>query len=375
MKRHLLILLCFAFPFLTSVSAQDVWPGDVNNNGAVSAVDLLYWGLAYNSNGIPRAEISSEWQAHPIDEFWNQDFPDGINYAYADCNGDGFIDEDDFDDAIKENFGLEHGTISSDGYVNGNTGNAPKLVLEPSATVVSPGATIDIALRLDDTDMPIDSFYGIAFTMSYTAELLAGDDGPDFDMIEDNWIGADNAYVEDLYQDNYDPGRAALGITRTNQISISTDTTEIGTFSVVIVDIIVGLYLDTFRLQIDSVRLIDNNLNTIAVVPDTVDIIVAQKHWPAPIQTDIVPIEPTDYQDAPLQVYPMFAEHTIHIKTDFPLYHTLLIDPLGRVIQRNEFSSGSMLNRLEYPSLPPGVYLLQVEGQDQILTKKIFIPY
>lgn len=375
MKRYLFILLFFVYGFSSVGFAQNVWPGDVNNNGLVSAVDLLYWGRAYNSSGIPRAEISSDWQAYPVDELWDQTFPDGTNYVYADCNGDGFVDEDDFEEAMEENFNLEHGIVTTDGYANGSMGNAPRLILEPSASVVSPGSTVDISLKLDDTDMPIDSFYGIAFTMSYTSELLVGDDGPDFDMTEDNWIEADDSFVQDLYQDDYDTGKAALGITRTNQISIATDTTDIGTFSIVIVDIIVGIYVDTFHLQIDSVRLIDHDLNTIAVVPDTVDIIVTKKKWSAPIQTDISPIdpEPTEHLDVPFQVYTVSAEQAIYVKTDFPLYNTLLIDPMGRVIQLNEFTSEGVFHKLEYPSLPPGIYWLQIEGQHQIISEKIFI--
>ena len=377
MKRFLFTAFFISFIWLNQSSAQGfVWPGDVNNNGAVSAVDLLYWGLAFDTNGPPRAEEETEWAAYPIEELWTQNFPDGINYAYADCNGDGFIDEEDFDKAIEDNFGLEHSTPLSDGYQNSSSPSAPKLRLIPSANQVDPGDTVDIHLMLDDSSMPINNFYGIALKMSYNPEVLEGDNGPDFDMIEDNWIEGDNSYVQELFFENNQTGKAALGITRTNQTSVPVDTGFIGSFSIVIEDIIIGIYQDTFRLQIDSIRLMTHDFNTIAVAPDTVDVIISGKK-----KDSLTPFLYDTYMQAnshflenrgPI-VFPNPTTGRFNLISSHQLQEAILTDNFGKKIQITKRQLGDGLYEFNCPELPEGIYFLQVIGIQERFTKKIII--
>ncbi|MEL6660275.1 MAG: hypothetical protein AAFR36_27665, partial [Bacteroidota bacterium] len=256
-------------------SSQSVWPGDVNNNGVVSAVDLLYWGVAFGVEGPARNEVNTDWAAQPIESFWSQSFPNGLNYAYADCDGNGVVDEEDFDNAIEDNYGEENPPVGFEEYANGVAGSAPKLRLTPSSTLVEEGATVNIGLHIDTAGMSLDSFYGIALQLSYTTGLLEGDDGPDFDLMEDSWLEADDSYVQELYVDDDGQGTAQLAITRTNQQIITAEPGTIGNFQIIVEDIIVGLEVDTFIIRIDSVLVIDNNLNAVPVVPDTAQIIIA----------------------------------------------------------------------------------------------------
>jgi hypothetical protein len=372
MKHVLFIVLGVLFSFRPAL-AQEVWPGDVNNNGVVSMVDLLYWGVAHGNAGTPRPEESTEWIAQPVDELWGQSFPGGPDLAFADCDGNGFVEEDDFD-AIEDNFGLIHGTVAPDNYGNGSPGLAPRLILEPSDTLVQEGDAVTISLRLEDSGMPIDQFYGLAFTLSYTAELLEDDADPDFDLTEDNWIEADDSYVQDLFFYDDDLGKAAVGVTRTNQIAIPATTDLIGNFSVVIEDIIVGLTVDTFVLQIDSVRLIDQNLTTIPVVPDTTQIIITSK--PLGNNGLNVPLKfrnPTDLLWA-VEVFPNPVTDHFFIQTQMPVEKASLIDCLGRKIPLgNESTAEGEVKRYECPPLSPGVYWLQLESRLSIMTKKIII--
>ena len=52
---------------LWSVSASgQVWPGDVNNNGVVNNVDLLYLGFAHGHVGPARPGPSSQWEEQAV---------------------------------------------------------------------------------------------------------------------------------------------------------------------------------------------------------------------------------------------------------------------------------------------------------------------
>lgn len=376
MRRTILTLIFCMLSYLQFISAQAVWPGDVNNNGVVNAVDVLYWGIAHEHTGPERLEESTDWEAHSLPELWPQNFPSGINYAYADCNGDGIVDEEDFDKAIDDNFGLEYGTPGFEGYSNGTPGAAPRLRLQPSTTIALEGDTVNIALSLDDMDMPIDNFYGIALTISYTTGLLEGDDGPDFDLTEDSWLEADDSYVQELFVDNDGQGQAELAVTRTNQIAIPIDEEGgIGQISVVIEDIIVGLYLDTFRLQIDSVLLITDDLMSIPVVPDSVEIVVT-KDIKFTIIKQIAGLEKVDEfsKVQNISVFPNPAKEGFYLKSIVPLIdQPYMVDYLGRVLPVEVDNLNNGLYRLQHPSLPPGIYWLHVRSEVGEFIQKIVL--
>lgn len=354
--------------FGQSVRAQEIWPGDVNNNGIVNAVDLLYWGVAFGSTGPSRPEVNTDWQGLPLAETWAQSFVDGTNYAYADCDGSGIVDEDDFDDAIEDNYGLAHGPRLPDGYVSGQAGMAPKLRLTPDATLVNFGATVNIGLSLDDTDMPLENFYGLAASVSYTTDVLAGDDGADFDFREGNWIEADNSYVQDFFGEPGEPGVAELAITRTNQQTIPAMPGEIGNFSIVIEDIIVGRNVDTFRLTIDSVLVFDKDMGTIPIVPDTVTIIISN-------DTSTVTAVPRKLDTVDINVFPNPVRTNFFLElggtsTDAEL---LLVDQLGRTYPITSRLLRSGIYVLERPGVAPGIYWLAVRTATGWSGKKIIL--
>ncbi|TNE65442.1 MAG: T9SS type A sorting domain-containing protein [Bacteroidetes bacterium] len=74
-----------------------VCPGDANNDGRVSSLDILALGMAYKQEGIPRLPQYQgvDWEAHPY-EPWAQTLPGtGINLAFCDSDGNGIVDEAD----------------------------------------------------------------------------------------------------------------------------------------------------------------------------------------------------------------------------------------------------------------------------------------
>lgn len=364
--RGTIYILVFSYLMVSqSLVAQTVWPGDVNNNGIVNGVDVLYWGVAFGTSGPARANESTDWQGVPLAPLWAQSFPNGINYAYADADGNGMVDEDDFDKAIEDNFGLTHSTLLPDGYANAAPGAAPRLRLQPSATVVPFGSTVDIGLSLDDSATPVNNFYGITFSMSYTTGILAGDDGPDFELAENSWLNTDNSYVQDLFVDNNGQGQADLSITRTNQQTVPVGPGNVGNISIVIEDIIVGINIDTFQLQIDSIFLIDDQFNKIPVVPDTTSIIVTND--PKLLTAVKDPITPK------MQVFPNPTSDHLYLQSNLPLQELRLVDNLGRAIVLQAHSLRQTLYHIQIPALTPGLYWLSAQTEAGMISQKIII--
>jgi hypothetical protein len=371
MYRILLLLVTLAL-FQPAASAQEVWPGDVNNNGVVNGVDLLYWGVAFGTNGPARATTSTNWSAQPPGAPWAQSFPSGLNYAFADCDGNGEINEEDFDNAIEENFGLTHGVLGPDGFANAIPGAAPRLRMVPSATLVEEGAIIDIELFLDDSDLTVNDFYGIALKMTYTTGILMGDSGPDFDFTEDSWLEAGDDNAQELFEDGDGSGFAELAFTRTNLQSVAVGTEAIGVFSVIVEDIIVGLAIDTFVIQIDSVLLVGPNLSAIETIPDTVRIVVAKDTSMLTSTNDGRNSRQLAESIAnSISVFPNPTRSDFHLASPVPVTKLVLVDHLGR---RRELSPPGVRQRVQLPpNLPTGLYCLLLETPYGNCLKRILI--
>ncbi|MCB0565325.1 MAG: T9SS type A sorting domain-containing protein [Phaeodactylibacter sp.] len=359
--RNLIIVLAICSG-LSPIVAQPVWPGDVNNNGIVNAVDLLYYGQAFGSMGPPRQEISTEWQAESPPVLWPQSFPNGLNFAYADCDGSGMVDNDDFDEAIDENFDKMHGIQESDGFVNGVVGSAPQIHLTPSATLVEAGAEIDISLSLGDQDFPIPSFYGVAILLSYDAELLH-DDSFEFEFENSNWITSPKK--EFFKQPDDAPGKAQISITRLNQQSQGPGFGEVGKFSIVIEDIIVGLEADTFQLWIDSILLVDASLNAYPMASDTATIIIAK---------DTTLVSNSERPAAAgINLFPNPASDMFYIQCQAPLKELQLFDALGRAFLIDTQNLDEHSYRINAHEVPSGLYWLVGRTTDGSFRKKIVI--
>jgi hypothetical protein len=358
------LLFILSLGIRSTLAGQNLWPGDVNNNGIVNGVDLLYLGYAFGQTGPAREHSNTEWEAQLIPALWDGEFPDGTNFAYADCNGDGVVDVVDFEMAIEKNYGLTHGMLQSDGYSNGLPGIDPPLLLSPSLEAAEPGTIMDIALDLGTEALPVDDFYGIAMTFSYTGNLL--DDGGDvnFEDERNGWAnpeGRPEAQV--LLVADKNTGRGELAITRTDQQPIQEGAGYLGRFAIIIEDIIVGLEEERLEFRIDSVRLVDHMLNTVAIVPDTTSILIVPD---TSLVTDV------DVLEVPrLYAFPNPARRAIHIQSDRPVEWVKLYDLTGRQVDINvRHLSGAALSI--YPSRPlNGIYLLKVHCGESIKTMKI----
>jgi hypothetical protein len=356
------VAITAALALMTAIraNAQLVWPGDVNNNGIISAVDLLYLGFAYGAGGPERTGATTDWEAQPITSLWAQVFPDGVNYAYADANGDGFVDEDDLDDALEPNFNLTHGTQAPDGYANAATGStAPRLRLASSATIVEPGAAFTVDLLVGDGLLPVADFYGLALKISFDANLVRDDSGFEFEESETSWINADNNDLLKLSEEDEDTGQAWVAVTRTNQQGIN-GSGKIGEFSIFIEDIIVGLEIDTLNIRIDSVRLMGAQFATIPAHPDTARIIVTRDSALV-VKTRQQPAAP----GASIQAHPNpSADGLFWLQAPANIVAMRLVDALGRLTPIHWHAQGEGQYLVNAQTAPPGLYQLRADAED-----------
>ncbi len=365
---YILVIICSVCLSFDMIG-QQIWPGDVDNNGRVSEVDFLYWGYAYGKTGPQRVEQGTDWKAYDPPAPWTEEFPNGLNLAWADANGNGLVDDDDEESCIDEYFGLEHGQPGSEGYQNAPpTSSAPRIILEPDIQAVEEGAEVNISLSIDDAGQPLDSFYGIALTLTYSTGLIEGNEGPDFELESGTWLDQDGDVAEELFVETGFNGKGALAITRTNQIGVAVGSGEIGVFQIVIEDIIVGLEIDTFFITVDSVRLVGPNLGTVPVIPDTTSFLIAK-------DLDLITrtIEGKK-SDVSLKIWPNPARQKAVLNWDSKIESIYCSDAFGKHVQIPwVYGSDTSSATLDLNGVPSGVYWLTVKGQQNIINTTIII--
>ena len=277
--KVLSILPLLLFYFFQTATAQLIWPGDVNNNGIVNEVDLLTLGKAYGKEGPIRPSSSNEWLGQEVVN-WQDTFPNGINFAYADCNGDGFIDGEDVL-IIKENLGLIHNDVPfiRDPILSGIPGVSPSLrILEEDLSIGPDDKEKSINLGLGNMTIPVDSITGISFLVKVNPGAF---DIQATDFKFKGWLDNGNSEViqKVIPLGRSAPGDFLFAYTVTDGMPISSAGNGlIGTLvlspSITEVDVL------NLKVSIDSITMVDLELNPIPVFGTEVTFEVADSLLP-----------------------------------------------------------------------------------------------
>lgn len=357
--------LYFSWFFLSLalvMNGQYIWPGDVNNNGIVNGIDVLYLGVAYGSTGPTRPGASTNWTQQDLGDLWSQDFPGDLNYAYADCDGNGEVNEEDLDEVIKDNLFETHGTLIPDEYSIGSPGESPQLQLVPQNNNVQTGEMVIFDLILGDDENPVDDFYGIAITLKYNDDFIFFGEW-EFEDENNAWFDPSGDNSEYLDEADESSARIEVAITRTNQQTISGQG-KLGELSIVIEDIVFGLQ-DSLNLEVEAIKLIDKDLNTLDVVGDSTFVIVSS---PSQVHTYL--------NETAISVFPNPGNGKFTIKSTQPITGFELIDLSGRQasfgssIQSGGFSATISIDKTKNPS---GIYFLKGYTDQGIVIKKLVL--
>lgn len=361
--RNLILTTIIILWTIPNVLAQQVWPGDINNNGIVNNIDVLYWAVAKDATGEARVSPTTNWEGQDLPvTLWDQNFPEGLNYAYADCDGDGDVDDDD-KTVIESNFGEVHGTVVPDEYATGDPGSDPILQLTSGTAVVPPEGTLEVDLSLGIETDSITSFYGIAFTVVYDPEAV-GNQGNDFrlDILEDTWLnGNGDDKVIQFIDNDRDNGVAQIAIVRKNQVPVS-GFGQIGTFNIVMEDIVLGFS----NVTTSDIRMVDLELTNAPIAPSEIEF---------SIDTTLTPtIERIRLKG--IKLYPNPAsgpEITVEVKNqEENIRRIQLFDTNGRLLMNRSFSSGGGKQQLPVGEHKNGIYTLKIYTDKHIYVQSFF---
>lgn len=360
--------LLFVFFFVMSVfnclrsQVLEVYPGDANNNGVVNNVDFLYLGLAYNYIGPERDPVAGNGLPFlPLPATpWQYEFFNGVNFAHADCNGDGLVNY--FYDAfpLYVNYGqMRPDSVVADVFPPGLAGIDPAVHFDKSALPdeVNGGQQFNLPILLGDAQHPVEDLYGIAFSVFVDPAYVDADD-VNFNFNELSWANPDNDRVF-LYK-KVSGERIDVAWVRTDH-NQRDGFGRIGTADFIIIIDVIGVQQD-FMMRIDSVKMIDKFGNQTAVAGDTVII-----H----MNSDGQPTSVDDAPSASLRVQPNPVEHRLHVEYVDMIDQITLVNAMGQPVVREQISSNQA--EIALPSLPSGIYLLEIRTASGLYVQKIQI--
>jgi len=364
--KYYIWLIFLFFGHLTT--AQNIWPGDVNNNGIVNKVDLLYIGYAFGTTGIARLEPSDTWGAKEAPELWTDNFPNGTNYAFADCNGDGIVDRLDADIVIN-NLNLQHDDVVfvPDEVPMGVSGIDPacRFVNTPSAAPVDQRFSFDIALGSDE--LPIDSLSGFAFFLNIEPDIIGKNalDFAELNLSSDTWIDGEEASSILEVQEDLDAVKLKAAYTKTDQISLSGGG-SVATVSFIVESNVIDLLIfeaDTITFTIDSMIVLDNNLEPIPIVPDTLKLAIDRELI---LNTEALLQLPT------VAIFPNPNNGLLILESSEPILGRItLFDAYGGLVY-DQILTKQNLQVVEIQDIPNGMYFAKIETTYGIQTKKVF---
>lgn len=345
----------------TGLYSQVMYPGDVNNSGQANALDVLYLGEAYGSTGPERNSATTNWMPQSVaPSLWAQTFSNGINYAYADCNGDGVVDQLDLEQGIQANFLEEHGgNTTVDEYSTGGTpGLSPGFSAIGDKDVLFGLDTLTVEILLGSLALPVEQFYGVAFTVFFDPALIEGNEAS-FELPANPWYDPAGTESTNLVMTDLTAGRIDVAITRINQEGVDGSGT-LGEFTFVIIEDVVGEFVEFEEFfHIENIKVVGGEGGDVQVA-DTTEVILrtVDRKW-----------------TPEWRVYPNPAKETVFLETgDLNVQYFRITNALGQEVSRHYPAGVQYTHSMSVANLTPGTYFVEMYTQQGRWVRKLMIP-
>lgn len=346
----------FHLPIFSLVAALDsVWPGDANYDGIADVYDILPMGIAYGSSGPARANATTGWTPQTAAN-WSGQFFSGLNYKHADANGDGSVTIADTL-PINLNYGFSHNKTGEE-VISGND-----LQIDIEEDSLFTGDTMHVNILLGTATEPIDSLYGLAFSIDFDTTLV---DPSTLKVVFDNsWVGTPGVDMISMWRAYGGGAILDIGLTRIDQTE-QTGYGRIVSLSIIMIDDLGGKreMIETFKMTVSRLE--------------------AQRADEFPlslgVRSDSLVVGDTDTKVSWLaegfnwQVYPNPVRDVVEVKMSRPsIGEWVLSDVLGNQLLREQGYRARFTWNLS--CLPAGLYFLHMNSNNGTESKKILIKH
>ena len=365
-----ILLIILAIPFLTYAQPIIMFPGDANNDGVANQYDILPIGIAYGQEGFPRPGATLDWipQFHPNQ--WPDNLPvSGINYGFSDSDGNGLIDSLDID-AIALNFDsmqaasqpppfpyLPHDTCFS----------CPKpdllITFDKDTAMVNDTIFATLTLRYPASIPPEIGALGIAFELNYDPENVKDSLTkvfPDTMPGDLMFITATTTLARSWRTVN--PGNIRFGAAGKGMNALFS-TRIIGTVEFIVDDMIVRSTAVDFWMDAANILILNENEQVVCFGGVDVDTITLFD----PI--DAVGERPDWHND--INIFPNPASDRLTVESPNAIMEKVELFSINGTSQLVNWTGFSNKTTLDVNSFPTGIYLLNIQTEKGVLTKKI----
>ncbi|KAA3639658.1 MAG: T9SS C-terminal target domain-containing protein [Bacteroidetes bacterium] len=356
--------------FLTmqlNVARGQVFPGDADNNGQVNHLDVLNVGYAWGTTGPARLETGGQPATQAIPVTWEEFFPQGLNYAFADADGNGVVNFLDLA-TISSNYGQVHdGGTEFVNFYEGVPDIHSQLILDKNEVPDYPtsGTYIEIPVLLGSEELPLESFQGIAFTIEYDSDYIAD---IEFTFDESSWINSGEGSFDFIGPED-EIGSKEIAISRKGNYPVD-GSGKIGTVSLIVIDDLGTLLASptdssNVIINIKEIKAVNGDFWTVPIASDSVSVMV---YGP-----DALPLSTNDPDLAGIRVYPNPAQDFIRIESPTVIKEVALVNSFGQLLRA--FTIREERNfKVDLPEdFPGGLYCIQIYTDSGVLTKKIII--
>ncbi|MFN8277016.1 MAG: hypothetical protein U0T84_06010 [Chitinophagales bacterium] len=323
---------------------QLVYPGDANNDRRADQSDLLHIGLGYGATGPVRSGASIAWVGQQATD-WTDTFQGGLNYKFADCNGNGTINAADTL-AVVQNFGLYH--QKTDGGNDPWRAGAPVLNVRFSKNVVVAGDTLITTISLGDATTPVAALYGLSFQFHF--DPLVVDTGKLQFSFVSSWLGTPQNSIH-LSRTFAGTGVVKAAITGIDHTSRGGNGTIAEFRSIIITDNINGKNLAYWN---------NKSFITDVVAVDGQGKSVALNAGADSNQVEYTPNGILTVQEVQLRAVPNPAKGVVNLYSSEPMEAVRLVDIAGREVVFMPVGGPTQL-ALPLGQVTEGVYWLQVQ--------------
>ncbi|GIV32986.1 MAG: hypothetical protein KatS3mg031_0521 [Chitinophagales bacterium] len=343
--------------FTVHVGVDDdcVWPGDANHDGIANNLDVLAIGIGFNISGLPRPNASIQWYGQYCPD-WLLALASGPNLKHADCDGNGVINNADTL-PIRLHYGLTHNKSGGPG----KKFTDPELYFRMPVDTALSGQEVQVPVYLGTDSLPVNNFYGIAFSVHYDPTLIQ-ENSMRFTPVN-SFIGNPSDLLSfDI--DIYGQARMDVGLTRTNRISTG-GYGQIGTVSFTMKDDISGkdFLVKELILSFSGVRAIDNNENDLLLYYEPASLFV---------KMEITGVGASADNHPQVSVYPIPSTGNLVVELgDTEPLMLALLDMLGQEVFKIHHPDKIQIMKLE--GLQNGLYFLKVHTSSGSIAKPVIL--
>ncbi|MEM6379258.1 MAG: T9SS type A sorting domain-containing protein [Bacteroidota bacterium] len=336
-----------------------LWPGDTDRDGIVGIFDLFNIGFGFGETGPARINSNTNWElVRAID--WPKSTPaSGVNYAFADTDGNGLINAADVE-VILQNFGRSHpGAILPEDIIDprSNQGAPLSIVLDTLIT----GNEASLPINLGSQENPVSSVYSLGFSITYDA-LFYDESSIQLDL-SNSWLAEDAANLIAIVQAVPEASRIDVAISRTDGQDIS-GFGEIARLEFnVLEQISFNGNESILNLGLMGTRAQDVNETPFAISTSSsiVEVMTSSR-------LKVIP-------SGAFSIFPVPTSNSLYLNNDQNLsIQTLrVVDSRGRIVEQINAKESLTQLMIDTRSYANGTYFLQIYTEEGFAIKKFLI--